>query len=218
DFKHPVLLKQATLCTNCNGHTGQWAPDGKSYYVTPLAQSPSIIALDTTNPTNPVVFPNGVKTFSIPAELPFSTIHDLEFSNDGNTAYLTVFASGANASKNGLAIIDVSDFQAHLSNPQYRVIGFVTWDDGSTGAQNALPVTIAGKPYVVFADESGLQAAACSQNKSPTGFPRIIDISDPKHPTVVSKLPLGVHDPVNCTATDAQPVTSIYTASTGVQT
>ena len=62
-----------------------------------------------------------------------------------------------------------------------------------------LPVTIAGKPYVVFADESGLQSAACSQNKSPTGFPRIIDISDPTHPTVVSKLPLGVHDPANCT-------------------
>src|SRR5207244_729306 len=150
----------------------------------------------------------GIHTFTS-SELPFAQIHDLEFSKDGNTAYLTMFGTGGNAAKNGLGIIDVSDFQSHSNpNPHYRVISSLTWDDGSVGAQNALPVTIAGKPYIIFQDEAGGGATACSQGKSGSGFPRIIDISDPIHPTVVSKIQLGVGDPANCSATVAPPVPS----------
>ena len=218
DCKHPVLKTDPGLqLPNSVGHTGQWAPDGKSYYVTPLRNDISIVAVDTTDPAHPTVFTNGAHTFTS-SELPTPRIHDLEFSKDGNTAYITMLGNpnAATPTQNGFAIIDVSDFQSHTNpNPQYRVLSFLTWDDGSTGAQNALFATIAGKPYVIFADEgAGIVATGgCPQNKSGSGFPRIIDISDPKHPTVVSKIQLGVHDPANCPATFAQPVTSSVNTS-----
>src|SRR5712671_118765 len=46
DCKAPVKVFDNTLTGNL-GHTGQWAPDGNTYYVTPLRPSPSIIPIDT---------------------------------------------------------------------------------------------------------------------------------------------------------------------------
>src|SRR5208282_4627066 len=112
-------------------------------------------------------------------------------------------------SQNGFAIVDVSDFQQRRANPQYRVISYLTWDDGSFGAQNALPITIAGKPYVLITDEAGtgfLGAASCAEGFSANGFPRLIDISDPTNPVVVAKIQLGVADPANCVYMTAAPV------------
>src|SRR3954467_9462655 len=51
DCKHPVLKFPAPIVGNI-GHTGQWAPDGRTYYVTPLRASPSVIVIDTIDPTN----------------------------------------------------------------------------------------------------------------------------------------------------------------------
>ena len=91
------------------------------------------------------------------------------------------------------------------------MVSQITWDDGSVGAQNALPVTIAGKPYVVMADEggggAGVNNANCNAGKSANGFPRLIDISDPANPVVKTKIQLGVADPANCTAIATAPIT-----------
>jgi hypothetical protein len=134
--------------------------------------------------------------------------HDLEFSKDGNTAYVSMLASGASASANGLVIVDVSDFQSRKANPAYRIIGSLTWDDGSVGAQNALPITIAGKPYILFTDESGGPVTGCASGKSAAGFPRLIDISDPTKPTTAAKLILDIHDPANCQVAATTPVSN----------
>ncbi len=213
DCKNPVL-KSSVALPGSIGHTGQYAPDGNTYYITPLRASPSIIAVDTTDPANPAILPNGIETFAVPSMFHSSTVHDLEFSKDGNTAYLAL--PGANGN-NGLGILDVSDFQQRKPNPQWRSIGFIGWDDGSRGAQNALPITIAGKPYVLFTDEAGGAAGACPLNKSPSGFPRLIDISNPAQPTVTSKMILGVHDPANCTAIVNNSAAATATVN-GVQT
>jgi uncharacterized protein (TIGR03382 family) len=219
DCAHPVKLS-SVLLPGSIGHTGQWAPDGKTYYVTPLRTDVGIIAVDVNDPTKPSVIDGGIYTFTA-AELPKSQLHDTEFSKDGNTAYVTMFGFAATAAQNGLGIIDVSDFQQRRPNPKYRVISFLTWDDGSIGAQDALPITIAGKPYILMADEGGGGIfGSCAQGKSANGFPRLIDISDPTHPTVVSKITLDVADPANCTYITAAPVTSSQTtlADGGVQT
>ena len=219
DCKNPVstTLANPVHLPGSLGHTGQWAPDGKTYYVTPLQNTPSIVAVDVTDPANPAEIPGGLYTFKS-TELPLPRLHDSEFSKDGNTAYVTMFGVGATAAANGLGIIDVSDFQQRRASPAYRVISKLTWDDGSIGAQNALPLTIAGKPYILVTDEGGGGAAGCAQGKSANGFPRLVDISDPTHPAVVSKLQLGVADPANCTAISTAPITSSYNSSTGVQT
>jgi hypothetical protein len=216
DCAHPVQ-KSFIDVPGSFGHTGQWAPDGNTYYITPLRADISIEAIDTTDPSNPKLIPCGAGTygcgangfFTAPADIPLPNWHDVEFSKDGNTAYVTMFGSafGNNSAKNGLLILDVTDFQQRRANPAYRVISSLTWDDGSTGAQNALPITIQGKPYILFTDEGGAGAAsACSQGKSAAGFPRLIDITDPKNPKTVAKLMLDVHDPAFCSQAFAAPI------------
>src|SRR6185295_1815476 len=64
-----------------------------------------------------------------------------------------------------------------------------------------------------FTDESGLPASECSKGKSAAGFPRLIDVSDPASPKVVSKLILDIHDPANCQVAATTPITSTTSSS-----
>ena len=134
DCAHPVL-KAAVNIPGALGHAGQWAPDGNTYYY-------SGNVIDTSDASNPkkidVTWPQ--------------TVHDLEVSRDGNLIYGAVAGGFVPGTVNGLVILDVSDIQARKLNPQMRVVSRLNWDDGSIIAQNALPVTIAGKPYIVFTD------------------------------------------------------------------
>jgi hypothetical protein len=216
DCLHPVQTASINI-PGMFGHTGQWAPDGNTYYITPLRTDQTIVAVDTKDPAHPAMIPCssgsygcGTNGFFTAPAADFGTArwHDLEFSKDGNTAYATMLATGATAAANGLVIVDVSDFQQRKANPAYRIISQLRWDDGSVGAQNSLPITIKGKPYILFTDESGGAVAGCSQGKSGAGFPRLIDISDPTKPVTVSKLALEIHDPVNCNVAATTPITN----------
>jgi hypothetical protein len=219
DCLHPTKTGQVNI-TGMLGHTGQWAPDGNTYYVTPLLATQSIIAIDTTDKTAPKLIPCGAGTpgcnsngfFVATSDFPLPTWHDIEFSKDGKTAYGTMFGVGGSVGKNGLFILDVSDFQTRKPNPAYRLISSLTWDDGSVGAQNALPITIKGKPYILFSDEAGGGATACAQGKSGSGLPRLIDISDPTKPATAAKISLDIHDPANCTTAVTAPVTGATTS------
>ncbi len=216
DCLHPALMSSINI-PGMFGHTGQWAPDGNTYYITPLRTDQTIVAVDTKDPAHPAMIPCaagsygcGTNGFFTAPSADFVTArwHDLEFSKDGNTAYIAMLGTGTAAPGNGLVIMDVSDFQSRKANPAYRVISQLRWDDGSVGAQNSLPITIKGKPYILFTDESGGPVAGCSQGKSAAGFPRLIDISDPKNPVTASKLILDIHDPANCTVAATTPVTN----------
>lgn len=82
-------------------------------------------------------------------------------------------------------------------------MGTLFWDDTHV-AQFALPVTIAGRLYLVVTDLSGAlatedkRANVCTSGNTGHGFARIVDVSDAAHPTTVSKLTLEVDDPANC--------------------
>jgi uncharacterized protein (TIGR03382 family) len=233
DCKHPKLLNTALpnqQIPGSLGHTGQFTPDGLTYWITPLQNTISMLAIDVTDPSTPVEIPGSLVTFqsrvgttvgtgtSGAPTLALPRIHDLEFTADGKTAYITEFGNGGTAAGNGMAILDVSDFQTRKTNPQYRVLGEITWDDGSVGAQNALPITIAGKPYILNSDEGGGGAAGCAAGKSANGFPRLIDISDNTKPTVVAKIQLGVADPVNCASVSTAPITATANAAGAITT
>jgi hypothetical protein len=215
------------------GHTGQWAPDGKTYYITPLRTDLTIVVVDTTDVSNPKPIAcaagsfgcgsNGFFTAPSPTSSPAGSVygtsrwHDIDFSKDGRTMYASMLATGSNppvtAAANGLAIIDVSDFQDRKPNPVFRAIGQIRWDDGSVGAQQALPITIKGKPYILFADESGGDLSECQKGKSSAGFPRLIDISDPTKPFTAAKIQLDIHDAANCTVAANTPITSPTSSS-----
>jgi hypothetical protein len=171
----------------------------------PLRADQSLIVLDTSDVNVPRLIPCAQGSFGCAfngfflAPPPLNPrFDDLEFSKDGNIAYVAVLGVGLTSATNGLLILDVSDFQLRRVNPAVRVIGSVNWDDGSIGAQNALAITVASKPYVLLTDSAGAQAAGCTQGKSANGFPRLIDVGDPARPAVASKLMLEVADPANC--------------------
>jgi hypothetical protein len=196
DCKHPTLLSEIEVPVH-TGHAGEFAPDGKTYYGTGAA---SFTAMDIADPTKPALI--GHWTYRT---------HDISISEDGNRAYLAQQGNFVpfgipTTSFNGLVILDTSDIQARRPNPQPKLVSTLFWEDGGV-AQQTIPVTYKGKPYVIFTDETGAgplqspsagRVEACARGLSPFGFARIIDIIDEKKPATVSKLMLEANDPANC--------------------
>lgn len=182
DCAHPRLL--ASLPVNGMGHEGEWAPDGRTYYATGI--SPGMVtAIDVSNPAAP----SRITTFFASA-----LVHGLGVSQDGRRLYLAhvnedwptgaASQSESATASNGLGIYDVSEIAERAPNPQVKLVGKVTWNDGQVG-QHAFFITSRGQPYVVFVDEIS------------HGGARIIDISDERNPRVISKLKLEIQMPEN---------------------
>lgn len=167
DCRHPVL--ESSTPTGILGHESGIAPDGRTFY-SASPGSETLVAVDISNPSAPVPLWVG----------PYDS-HGLSISDDGNRAYVAGTGSG-------LIILDTSEIQARVPNPEVREVARLTWDSMSI-PQNAIPVTIDGDPYVVEIDEFGAQ--------SEVGAARIIDIADEANPRVVSNLRLDVHQPEN---------------------
>lgn len=195
DCAHPVLLS-ATQMPN-NGHEGEWEPDGRTYWGSSTSEYHAIDVTDPKHPTQMLTWAPSCKC-----------THGMSFSDDGMRAYFTTLGSAPAAvagQVDGLIIADISDIQLRRPNPQVRVISQVTWPDGND-AQHTIPLTIGGKPYLVFVDETGsggigtnaAWAYSCAAGLPPYGHARIFDISDEKNPKPVSNLTLQTDDPANC--------------------
>jgi hypothetical protein len=166
--KAPLLLSSTPL--GIYGHESGIAPDGNTFYASSLSNE-TVTALDISNPVAPklIVHQQGVAA------------HGITISDDGNTAYV---ARGQN--NNGLEIYDVSSIQNREANPHMEPVSKLTWTQMSV-PQMTLPFTWHGKPYVLESDEF------LRNGTDRTGAARIVDISDPKNPFVVSNLRLEVH-------------------------
>ena len=170
DCSTPVL---AASSVNGLGHEGEWAPDGMTYYssgfVTDATQ-----AIDVSEPNAPHIVASIHRA-----------IHGLSLSDSGDRLY-----AARSSTPNGLEIWNTSAIQSRSNTATSAVVpadivGAVYWEDGSV-AQMTIPVTIKGKPYVIFIDEGG--GTPQGEEFQLPGMTRIIDISDEKHPFVVSKL------------------------------
>jgi hypothetical protein len=169
DCRHPELRSSAPV--GVFGHESGMAPDGKTFYsASPATQT--IVAVDVSNPSLPV-----------PMWFGNYDSHGLSISDDGNRAYVAGVDSG-------LIILDVSEVQARVADPEVREIARLTWESMSI-PQNAIPITIKGHPYLVEIDEYGGTEALGGE----IGAGRIIDIGDETNPRVISNLRLGVHQP-----------------------
>jgi len=169
DCRQPVL--QSTTPLGILGHEANFSPDGNTFWVTSTNLG-FITALDVSDPTRPSMIWN---TRGI-------GIHGFSISDDGTRFY------GADASRKGLTILDVSQVQARVANPVVTQVSFITWPTASI-PQHTIPVTIDGSPYLVEIDEFGSGATV--------GAARIIDIADDTAPVVVSDIRLEVHHPDN---------------------
>lgn len=175
DCAHPQLLASVPI-TGTAGHEGEFQPDGLTYWGSDIAggTAGTYNAIDIADPANPV----HIAAYS---PQPSGGIHGLSISTDGSRGYFTTLAPA------GFVIADVSNVTRRAPNPMVTEISRIEWADGVL-AQNTIPVTIQGRPYIIQVDEGGHGAA------------RIIDISNELVPIVVSKMKLEVHLPENCEA------------------
>jgi len=229
DCRFPQLLASVAIGTGTDGgtlapvtpfgHEGAFAPDGLTYYI---GDTTNLMyhAVDLTDPTKPKhIATFDMKTLSHPPDIEGFTMlraHGLSVSEDGNRIYVTSPALGTPLADlgnpkvggtNGFVILDTSEVQARVPNPQIKVVSEYLFQDGSA-AQHTIPVRIRGKPYLIHVDEggsNGLQglgsaswSAACLAGFTPFPMARIVDISDERHPKLVSKLVLEVNDPAKC--------------------
>ena len=195
DCRHPEHLSSTP--TGIVGHESGFAPDGRTFYAGSFA-SETIVAVDLDDPRSPKTLWVG----NIGS-------HGLSLSDDGNRAYVAALdlgdtaeflgAPAGNLDAPGLLILDTSEVQARALNPQVRLVGALTWASVST-PQNAIPITIGGRPYVVEIDEFGAGRQV--------GAGRIIDIADETKPFVVSNLRLAVHQQENFEALAEDPSAS----------
>jgi hypothetical protein len=174
DCRHPQL-KSAAFPATPFGHESGMAPDGKTFY--PSAPGFTLSAVDISNPALPQ---------TLVTSTPFNT-HGLSISDDGRRGYL--------ATLEGLKIVDLSEVQDRVPNPQIKLISSLTWSN-MTIPQVPLPITIHGHPYLVEVDEySNDGGGSTTGNGSVVGAARIIDIGDETMPHVISNLRLQVHQP-----------------------
>ena len=214
DCRFPQLLGSVTVGTGADGgsvapngivgHEGAWAPDGLTYYIGDTTNK-SYHAIDVSDPTHP----KHIATFDMKSIGLAS--HGLSISDDGMRGYMASprVPGQELGNNNGFVILDLSDVQRRVANPQIRVISTFLFNDG-TAAQHTIPVTIKGKPYIIQVDELGsggfqfggagptAWSKACDAGLAPFGMPRIVDISDEENPKLVSTVTLEVNHPENC--------------------
>lgn len=172
DCRHPVLLSTGSPA-GILGHESGMSPDGLTFY-SASAGGGTLVPVDISNPL-----------FPVPLAYTGISSHGLTLSDDGNRAYV------ASTGGEGLVIYDTSEIQSRAAAPQMHEISRLDWTSMSI-PQNAIPVTIKGKPYVVEIDEFG--------TLNEVGAGRVVDISDEANPFVVSNLRLEVHQPENFAA------------------
>ena len=221
DCAHPRLLSSEQLPdANLLAHAGNFAYDGKTYWLTALTNA-HVTAIDVTDPKHPKElldwdFPNG-EAGGVSAHQACHRISLNQFTVDGHPPDTLLFCGvvgemerpGVFSSGNGLVIYDVSEVQNRRPNPVIKVVSSLYWKNGDIAIQPDLAF-IHGRPFLAVGDEFGAgggdypKAAvqACSAGLPPYGMERLIDIGDLAKPKLVSQLMIGVDDPKNCTLTE----------------
>jgi hypothetical protein len=220
DCAHPRLLSSVQLPDpNLLAHAGNFAYDGKTYWITSFENS-RLIAVDVTDPRHPKElldwsFPHG-EAGGAEAHQACHRISLNQFTVDGHPPDTLLFCGvvghrvrpGVYSSGNGLVIYDVSQVQDRLPHPVIKVLSSLYWVNGYVGIQPDLAF-IHGTPYVGVGDECGSGGcadpagaiAACRAGLPPFGFERLIDIAHVAKPKLVAQLMIGVDDPKNCALT-----------------
>jgi len=210
DCAHPKLASTFDVPSS-SGHMGGWAEDGKTYYIGQSFRGVNGILpiIDVTDPYNAKWLLNWTFTGD-------GRPHDLSTNASGTRMYsgqpgnFNAPITDSSYGPDGLVILDMSDVQSRLPNPQIRIVSRLFWDDQGQ-AEQMLPFFSHGRSYLISTDESGGQAgvgglaAACARGASAYGYSNIIDITDEKNPRIVSKIMLEVHDPRNCSKFLAEP-------------
>ncbi|MDO7869526.1 LVIVD repeat-containing protein [Nocardioides jiangxiensis] len=185
DCRHPRLLSTSPM--GILGHESGFAPDGRTFWSAGIAGT--LAAIDLTDPRTP-------KLLKLQTGVVY---HGVRLSPDGRTMYVANIGSpsATGISGGGLRILDVSQVQDRVANPQITTLSSLTWRELSI-PQVAEPFTKDGRTYVMEVDEFidlfSLQGLT-SMKTAPVGAARIIDVTDPVHPRIISNLRLEAQQP-----------------------
>lgn len=192
DCRHPVF--ESSLPIGPFGHESGFSPDGRTFWATATARE-GITAVDLTDPATPKIIWHSEKYGS----------HGMAISPDGKRAYLAapccnyftaISGFGNDSRTGGLVILDISKIQNRtIASPtaDVPVVAKLTWPEISI-PQNVIPVTIHRHRYLIEFDEFSSNVFQYNPD-SAVGAARIIDIQNERHPKVVSRIRLAVHNP-----------------------
>jgi hypothetical protein len=177
DCRHPQLDSLGAYARL--GHESGFSADGRTFYATSTAYK-AITAIDVTHPKHPTAVWQG-NILS----------HGMSLSANGKRAYLADPGNPVNGTRGGLLILDTSQIQARKANPRTREVSRLTWPSVSI-PQNAIPFTRHGRPYLLEIDEYNQSTLNPNGDPDVVGAARIIDISNERHPFIVSNLRLAI--------------------------
>lgn len=183
DCRRPRLLSSTPSAVL--GHESGWSPDGRTFYASSTGGQ-TLVAIDVSNPVRPrPVF----QQFGV-------NYHGLRLSPDGRTMYAANIGndlSGGTFPGEGLRVIDVSEIQDRVDSPSVRVLSDLVWRERSI-PQVAQPFRRGGRDYLLQVDEFA-KFGPTDFAGAPVGAARIIEVTNPRRPRVVSNLRLQVHQP-----------------------
>lgn len=156
------------------GHESGFSPDGKTFYVSSTGGQ-VFTALDLTNPKLPQIL---FKQYG-------DDYHGMRVSDNGNYLYV------ADIGNPGLTILDVSQIQRRVPNPQVKQVAHISWPNVSI-PQVPIPITIHRHHYLFEVDEFAKSVTSYSPT-DPVGAARLINIDNVRKPRVVSNIRLAVN-------------------------
>lgn len=188
----PVLAGEVENLEGVLSYSANMTPDGNTLYCCPGTEN-GIWVIDISDLSNPKIlgsFPEDERGY------------DFVFSDDGNICYMTRMGYEPIdfypdcADEGGIIIWDVSDFQNRVEHPKARKLGHLFWTE--TGGTHAYKhtVKIKGRTCIITADEMGNSyAKEKPEVTTDFGFVRIIDVSNPEKPVVITKIMLDINSP-----------------------
>ncbi|MEQ6899560.1 hypothetical protein [Nocardioides sp. YIM 152588] len=183
--RHPRLL--SSTLNGVLGHESGFSPDGRTFWSAGAAGF-TMTAVDLSRPRDP-------ETLLVEAGV---VAHGIRFSGDGRTMYVADMGSPSTTSvldDPGLRVYDVSEVQDRVDDPEIELLSVTDWPSVSI-PQVAEPFRRGGRSYVLevdeFTDWFG-DGFSVDLSGGPVGAARIIDVTDPTAPQVVSDIRLQVH-------------------------
>jgi hypothetical protein len=201
DCKNPKLMSEYKWPENV--HMVTVSPNGKRVYgtvISPFTGKGGLLVLDISDMARPELVGKFGVTRPDGTSYEFAA-HEVVQSPDERRIYAGVIASlgddlnpehaprlsaeGLGPNAGGIYILDNSDIVDGRPNPKIRLIGTALHG----GWHSPVQANINGVPYLVSAGELG----AC-----PGAWPKIVNVSDEKHPFIEGEFKLAMNKKENC--------------------
>lgn len=150
--------------------------------------------IDVSDPAKPV----RIGGWTAPSSYGSAKLHSIALSNDGRTAYLSLWYGG-------LAIADSSDFAAGSAQPALRLLtpASAVYRTSPGNVHSAVPVP--GRALLLTTDE---RYPSPYGQGCPYGTAHVVDVSNPARPSALGLLSIPENDPSRCASVRSSTWTS----------